>query len=377
MIVLDRGRMAENGQDRVESAAMVDDHVWVQRIGPYASVPDLARELGADPDAILAVAGLAPDALKDPDGRIPFAKLGRVLHAAADRANAPHFGLLTGRTCHLANFGQVGEAVRLAPTVGSALRTLIDYQHSYSEGGLAFLWRRGGIAELGYAIYRGGAIGSDQIYDATMAFAANLMRELCGVGWNPSEVFLPHAAPPDTRHYRNVFRTLPQFDAEYCALRFANTWLDAPVAGSDVAGWHDALERMAATAHPGLIQAVYRTLRVKLLTGDCSGDSVASALSMHRRTLNRRLKDEGTTFQRCLDQVRFEVACQLLATSHIALDDIAAALGYASVSPFMRTFRRWSGTTPAQWRHRSIGEARAGMAAERGVQLGLARTGAG
>jgi AraC-like DNA-binding protein len=84
-------------------------------------------------------------------------------------------------------------------------------------------------------------------------------------------------------------------------------------------------------------------------------------LAMHRRTLNRRLKAEGTTFQQVLDNVRFTVARQLLSGSDVPLDDVAATLGYAGVNPFMRTFRRWTGTTPGRWRH----EAAAGRPSER------------
>ena len=73
---------------------------------------------------------------------------------------------------------------------------------------------------------------------------------------------------------------------------------------------------------------------------------------MHRRTLNRRLKAQGTTFQIVLDQLRFEVACQLLSGSEISLDEVAAVLGYAGVSPFMRSFRRWADMTPGHWRCR-------------------------
>jgi AraC-like DNA-binding protein len=80
---------------------------------------------------------------------------------------------------------------------------------------------------------------------------------------------------------------------------------------------------------------------------------------MHRRTLNRRLKAAGTTFQQVLDTVRFEVARQLLADSELTLDDVAAAIGYAGVTPFMHTFRRWAGTTPDRWR-RAAAAARQG-----------------
>jgi AraC-like DNA-binding protein len=73
-------------------------------------------------------------------------------------------------------------------------------------------------------------------------------------------------------------------------------------------------------------------------------------LELHRRTLNRRLKAQGTTFQAVLDGVRAEVACQLLEGTSTSLDDVASTLCYASVSPFMRAFRRWTGVTPGQWR---------------------------
>ncbi len=100
-----------------------------------------------------------------------------------------------------------------------------------------------------------------------------------------------------------------------------------------------------------------------------SGDDLAQMLSIHRRTLNRRLKAEGTTFQRVLDEVRFDIARDLLSNSNVHLDDIAATLGYAAVTPFMRTFRRWSGTTPGQWR-RSVRKERARRPPERGARRG-------
>ena len=56
---------------------------------------------------------------------------------------------------------------------------------------------------------------------------------------------------------------------------------------------------------------------------------------------------------------KIEIAKDLLSNSNVHLDDIAATLGYAAVTPFMRTFRRWSGTTPGQWRRSVRSEERA------------------
>lgn len=95
-----------------------------------------------------------------------------------------------------------------------------------------------------------------------------------------------------------------------------------------------------------------RTLRTMLLAQNTSAEQVARVLLMHRRTLNRRLKAEGTTFQALLDEVRFETACQLLDMARIPVTAIAVSLGYSETSGFSRAFRRWSGATPVERRRR-------------------------
>ena len=153
--------------------------------------------------------------------------------------------------------------------------------------------------------------------------------------------------------WRRAFHVLPRFDAEYSALTFPVRALDRAIPDADRSRWEQAWHE-AERAGPGdLVQQVARALRMLLLRGEFGGDEVAGLLAIHRRTLNRRLQAQGTTFREVLDDVRSSVARELLADSDISLDDIAASLGYAAVSPFMRAFRRWSGDTPGQWRRRA------------------------
>jgi AraC-like DNA-binding protein len=335
---------------RVWPEPATTDKGWSQRVGGFTAVPALLRQLGADPIATLEDVGLAPDALDRPEQRIPYATMGALFNEAARRTACPHFGLLCGRAWHLSDLGLVGEIVRNSPTVGSALRKLTVYQHLNSEGGVPFFLQRGGIADLGYAIYAPGVSGASQIYSALMAGGCNFLRELCGTGWAPSEVFFPYAKPADIEPHRHHWRASLRFDSEFCALRFSEHWLDRPVQDADSARLRFAESEADAAGRGELLQQVYRALRVLLLLGRTSGNEVAYMLAMHRRTLNRRLEAQGTTFQHILDRVRYEVARELLADTEMAIDDIAAALGYASISPFVRSFRRWSGTTPGRWR---------------------------
>jgi AraC-like DNA-binding protein len=93
-----------------------------------------------------------------------------------------------------------------------------------------------------------------------------------------------------------------------------------------------------------------RVLRTELLRGTCSVTTVARYFSMHRRTLHRHLRMEGFAFRQVADGIRFEIACELLENTDMALSQVAAALQYSELSAFTRAFRRWSGQSPSAWR---------------------------
>jgi AraC-like DNA-binding protein len=319
-------------------------------VGAFMHIPALIRQFGIDPAPILARARLGPGALDVPSSRIPYESLARLLSEAAARTGCPHFGLLTGRAGRLSEIGVLGELWRHAPTVGQALRELVVHQHLNSEGALSFLLERGPVVDLGFAIYAPFAESTFHIYDVVLAFAVNAMREICGEGWAPSGVFLPHSMPVDVTPYRQHFRAPLYFNAESCTLRFPASLMARAVEGADPGRLRLAQAQAKAGGKAVLTEAVYRALRTLLLHGKDSGADVAQALAMHRRTLNRRLSAAGTTFQEVLDRVRFAVAKELLENSDIAVNDIAAALCYADLATFMRAFRRWTGTTPGAWR---------------------------
>jgi AraC-like DNA-binding protein len=109
----------------------------------------------------------------------------------------------------------------------------------------------------------------------------------------------------------------------------------------------------AGKAGTGIVRELRHALRARVIGGRCSADEVAGALSVHRRTLNRCLQREGTTFRAVLDGVRFEAARDLLRDASREIEDVARALGYAEPSAFTRAFRRWAGVPPSRWRDRS------------------------
>ena len=82
-----------------------------------------------------------------------------------------------------------------------------------------------------------------------------------------------------------------------------------------------------------------------------SMQSVASELCVSTRTLQRRLEEAGTSYQKLLDDVRRQVARQLLEDTKLEAGEIAFVLGFEELNSFTRAFRDWEGTTPVRWRN--------------------------
>lgn len=281
---------------------------------------------------------------------MPYAACGKLLSRWAEESQQPHLALLAGSMFHLRDLGVVGEVMRNSATVGDALHALTTYQHVNCRGGLTYVVNYDTSVDVGHAIYEPHVEDADQLHDAALAVIFNVPRELAGPAWAPAAVFIPHVRPQDVTQHRSLFKLVPRFDAEVCALRFPRFWRDHAVQGADPERKRAAVARIEREAEPKMLDSVARASRKLLLRGSASGDELARMLSMHRRTLNPRLREQGTTFQKMLDEARFELARQLLVYSRVSLDDAAVALGYSGVTPFMRAFRRWSGMTRGHWR---------------------------
>jgi AraC-like DNA-binding protein len=258
----------------------------------------------------------------------------------------PNFALLVGQRAKLLHLGPPGELLRHSATLNAALQTFVVYHHFNSQGMATFFLRdENGVAALGLVVYQTGAESVDQIYDCSIAVACNVIREVCGAGWALEKVLFSRTRPADVEPYRRFFQASCRFDSDRTAIFFPARWLTHAMPTADLKRLR-SLEGQAQAIGIELVDQLRRTLRILLLLGKCSAGELAELLLMHRRTLSRRLKSQGTTFQKVLDEVRLEAARQLLDVTKLPISEIAASLGYAESSAFTRAFRRWSGEAP-------------------------------
>ncbi len=104
----------------------------------------------------------------------------------------------------------------------------------------------------------------------------------------------------------------------------------------------EADESFSARVRSALVEA--------LPAGECSADDIARRLGVSRRTLQRRLSEEGTTFQKQLNHTRELLAKHYLSTTVMGTDEIAYLLGYLELNSFLRAFSSWCGESPSEWR---------------------------
>jgi AraC-like DNA-binding protein len=324
----------------------------LNRVGAVAVLPDVLRDLGVDPSAVFAAAQVDLNLLRDAESLLTVADLSRVVSLGLHASKRPDLGLLVANRAGAELVGLLGDLFVSADDLRSALHDLIRYFCLATRGGVAMLNVEGPFAEIRIALtgpYGDAAVAFE---DAVLGILFQAMRKFLGAAWRPTEVLLSHAPMGVAERYRTFFRAPVRFDALCTAILFPADDLSRPMFARDM-----ERRRLGAAAtlassklDIGFDEQVRWTILAHLGTVNLTIDVIGDALSMSRRTLNRRLAERNVTFAELLREVRFATARRLLVESDTPLAEIAAGVGYGDPSTFSSAFRLWSGVPPREWR---------------------------
>lgn len=328
-------------------------------MAPVCGLPLLLAANGLDADAFIRQRGCDPQLFTDPNNTIAFSAIGRLLADTAVATGCVYPGLALGRSQGLEVVGPIGRAMRVAPYIGTALRTMILHMHLHERGTVPYVWTSGRLALFGYTLCCSDVVGTDHIYDGALAISLNFLRELAGHGWRATEVRMFRDQPEDMSPFLEHFQAAVRFNAQQAAIVFPAADLKRPCVNADAEQYGKALSDLASLDKETgcrFADKVNRVLMRLLITtvnaGGAAPDraAVAELFGVHPRTLNRRLTAEGTSFAGLLARASCEVARELLRDTRLPVYDIAVLLGYSETASFTRAFRRWTGTTAARWR---------------------------
>lgn len=313
------------------------------------------ESLGHDPVPIILAAGLTPELLIKPNywDVISLDKIVDLLRRSSEITGCGHLGALIGYNQKFSDLGDLGQLVKLSSDIESALHTFIRYLHLY--------WQQAArirIEKIGSRSYLHLETLSTedpaQFFEGIFIAICRMLELLSGKRFQVTEVQFAHRTSSDVRVYSKMFKAPVKFNQEKNLLVFSSDQLNIPIDSSDEhlkRILHRYIENLNARYKDDIVSKVNELIERSMQAEKCSVDSVASMLSVHRRTLHRMLKKQGTSFTQLLEQYRQAKSKHLLIHTELQVTAIASSLGYSDSPAFNHAFIKWYGLPPIKFRH--------------------------
>ena len=312
---------------------------------------------GCDADALMVRAGLDPAAIKDPNGRSPVTCVARLWRLAVEATGDPCLGLKAAAFVQPATFHSLGLALLASQNLEDSLQRAARFSRIVSSAAeITIEHTPRGVKQLMHWRAEGPVV--DEAID--LMVASSLKMGMLVLGLNPEELRqlelrLRRSATPAMRaEFEAYFRCPIWFEAEENSLLLPHEWMKRPLpmANPQLARQNDlvVVEYLSRFDGARVAEKVRAELISRLPAGEPLRADVATALHMGEKTLQRRLRDESTSYQEILDEVRRDLAQQYLREGPMSVCEVTFQLGFSDQSSFTRAFRRWTGKTPGEYR---------------------------
>src|SRR5438105_168882 len=318
-----------------------------------STLPRKLEELGLSPKTVLRQAGL-PRALFNLDRILVSTEEFFALHRGiAEASNDPAFGLKLGTEERVERY----DPVKLAALSARSFRDAVERSSRYKQLTCPEeirLVERGNECAIKFVWLLAHQQEPSLLVDVCFAWILTLGQRGTGQPLRAKRVEFQRA-PGHREMYEAHFRCPVKFKAAENVLIFSKSDMDLPFVTYNA----DLLATVAPQLEAELAeQLAHKSFREQakgilkqLLAGQRPGiQDLAREMHLSTRTLQRRLTEQGITFQRLLDEARRELAHHYLLHSPRELNETAYLLGYEDANSFFRAFHHWEGTTPGQWR---------------------------
>ncbi len=351
------GGASPSGPDAPEHRT---DLVRIDALGFFA---ETVRDCGGDARQLLQALHINPDVLSQPNVLIPYRQLVALLEHAAETLGCPDFGMrLARRQQEVGVLGPLDIAMRNAPTLGDAFRYCSDHVYTYcASTSLDIAHDPTGQWVLKFDILLDRLPRQRQVVENALLVTHLAVMAMSAGKARPREIWIAHEPISSIATYQQNFGTAVYFGQPYNAIFLDKRHEAIPISGRS-SQIYEMATRYIDVEYPKpdlLISSRVRSLIAERLSASGSlHTEVAAALGMHPRTLQRRLREEGLSFESIRDEVRREAAWRYLNHTRIPLITIAAFLGYSELSALSRSCIRWFARSPREFRQPASRQAR-------------------
>lgn len=298
--------------------------------------------------------GVPADIMDSPDNQITDIQLFDIIHNAVLITGDEFFGLHAGEVFSgLPNI--LGYLLLNCSTLGEAVQNYCEYQQVYDQSSVITLHVEERLLKIRIEMVNPQYDGDRHLVDLRMAGTLKYYEVLTGKSRSLKEACFRYPKPGDISEYKRVFNCPLRFSHSFNQIVFNEKEMDTPILqpNKDLKVVFEQYTRNVLKQNVkslSISQKVKNTL-AETMNGEVPDiAAISKSLGMGTRNLQLKLKEEGTTFSKLLDEIRKELALEYIKDKEITLAEISYILGFSELSVFHRCFKRWTNSTPGYYR---------------------------
>lgn len=310
-----------------------------------------------DAAALLREAGIDATVLRDPAARVASEASDVLCRKAAALIADPAFALRAARCWHPSDLGALGYAWLASSTLRTGLQRLERYNRLLGEKAQLKLTNSRTGLRVDYDTRRRDPLVRGILTDFALSLIVDMCRMNYGAALRPVEVRLTRRKPASLEAWRSYYGCGVKFDSDGDSVLFAPAVVDDPLptANRQLAGTLDGIlaAQLAALDKDNIPARCKSELIEQLSSGEISVDGMARQLHMSRRTLQRKLSEAETSYEKLVDDTRRDLAQRYMDEGVKSVSEVTFLLGFSGQSAFTRAFKRWTGASPTAYRNKN------------------------
>jgi AraC-like DNA-binding protein len=315
---------------------------------------NILESYNEDPAAVFKRVGLDIEKMRIPGARYNKEKIAKLWEETGRLIEDPCFGLAAATHWHPSYLGTLGYAMLASSSLRITLERLVRFFEIITSVNAGELIEDETNKTLTFNfIYKDNPL---PVYreDAALALILSILRGNFQQTFTPVSVSFKHSNKRCLKQYSDFFRSTIYFGAPTSSLTLSLEVADQnlPSGNKELATLNDQImcQYLADLDNANLSKKVQTIIIEHLPSGNITIENIAKQLAVSSRSLQRRLLEDGETFTSLLDKTRQDIARQYVTDKQYELTEVAFLLGFSELSTFSRSFKRWTGQSPDQYR---------------------------
>jgi len=314
---------------------------------------------GIDVERAFGLFDIQSHLVKDPEARICVKKFAALLDYCNDQSGRHDFSIQVAKKFHPGMFHALGYAMLSSSSLHDALQRIVQYKRVVSNSCRLKLSERDGNVDFEMCAVTHADSGRNVMSllscETFLATVIQLMRGLVGFEICPVTISIAFPKPAYcTQYLEDFFQCQVVFGASQTILVFDAEQLSSPLlsANTMISQTNEKLldKFLSRIDKHDLTYLIKNEIHDVLVLGAPSQVVIAAKLGLSVRDLQRKLNNQGTSYKEILEQTRYKLTMDYVQQAHLSLSEISYLVGFSSVCNFNRAFKRWTDTSPGEFR---------------------------